>query len=83
MEITDRTFNRWKKSVEPFDKLYAELFQEIESRPSRELKYILKHGDKLTNTNCWWATYKVFPIIEPLINNELKRREYLKSSKTG
>jgi hypothetical protein len=63
-EVSNSTFKKWKKRLNPFATSLALMHKEIEDKSTRELKYLLKYGDKLNETNCWWAEYNVFPLLE-------------------
>lgn len=75
---TEQTLKRWKVAMNPFATTYALIVKEIESKSTRRLKYLLKYGEDMTETNCWWAIYQVWPIVKPIIEIELRRREYAK-----
>ncbi|KQC34007.1 hypothetical protein AAU57_12195 [Nonlabens sp. YIK11] len=78
--ITKRTFNKWRENLMPLAQLYANIYDEVEQKTNKELKYLIKYGSELTETNCWWAEYRVFPLIETIANQELKRRKRTKKS---
>lgn len=76
-----RSFKKYKAALNPFATTYALWTKEIESMSTRRLNYLLKSGEKLSLTNCWWATYEVFPILSDIIEQELRRRKLSKKKK--
>lgn len=79
--MTERALKRYRERLNPFATSYALMEKELVNKSTKTLKYLLKGGEYLTDSNCWWATYNVFPIIKTIIEDELGRRECKKKSK--
>jgi hypothetical protein len=77
--VTKRTFNKWRENLKPLAQLYSNINYEVEQKTTKELKYLIKYGSELTQTNCWWAEYRVFPLIETMAKQELNRRKRTKN----
>jgi len=75
--MSDRKIRRAKEKLYPFARVWAKLVINIENISTRQLRAYLMYCDRLTRTNCWWATYQVAQIIRPLIQKELKLRGIL------
>jgi hypothetical protein len=78
--ITKRTFNKWLNTIKQLAQLYSNICYKVEQKTTKELKYLIKYGSELTNTNCWWAEYRVFPLIETIAKQELNRRKQTKKA---
>ena len=78
--MNKKTFKTFKEELNPFAYLYAEMRNIIGELSTRKLNRLIKYKDKLDDTNCWWATYNVMPILEKMILQELKYRKYKKNN---
>ncbi len=74
--MTSKTLKKYKAEIDPFAKLYAEIETRIENADGKKLAYWLKCCNAVSETNCWWATYRAAEIIKPLIVAEQRRRKY-------
>ena len=78
MKPSEKTFRKYKKSLKPFAEIYGDLVRSIEEKSTKELKYLLRYGDQLSETNCSWDVYEVFPFLSQIASKELRYREYIK-----
>lgn len=70
---------QWKKELEPFAILVAGVNEDLENRAEEDLRALLDACNQPTITNCWYWTYKAAKWIQPLVEEELARRNYAAS----
>ncbi len=75
--MNKQTFRRYTKRLRHYTEWIAVLHNQIYDASTKELKYLLKYKDELSQTNCGWSLYQGLPIIEPMILEELERRKSL------
>jgi hypothetical protein len=68
----------WGQRLDPFARLYADMQTtidgRIESASDDDLRKLAKACDRPTQTNCWWATLHVAPLVADAIKVEQYRR---------
>lgn len=68
----------WADRLDPFARLYATMeagiSADLEAMTDAELSKTLAATRRPTQTNAWWATYAVAPIVAELVREERERR---------
>lgn len=53
----------WKKLLQPFAELHSKAYVRINKLSLAEMNALLDACEQVTQTNCWWATYRAAKTI--------------------
>ena len=79
--MNKRTERRHLKELQPFADLYAQIVGKVIGATDRQLTYWRKCVRTPTETNCGWTTYQVSELVQNLIIQEQRRRNYTKANR--
>lgn len=67
MKKEKKKVKNFNSELEPFAKIYSEMHQNIrnvlDTKTNEELEKLIEYTSEPNQTNCWWATYEVAPIV--------------------
>jgi hypothetical protein len=73
-----RRLKRRLDKLRPFAAQLSSMYGDIRGMSTTELKTLSTVCDALAQTNCWWATYRVGPIVQAMAREELAARRSAK-----
>jgi hypothetical protein len=63
-----------KDALEPFARVYADMVMSMEEMSGPDLQKLRRACVATSKTNCWWASYRVAQVLQPLVEAELAGR---------
>jgi hypothetical protein len=67
----------WKDLLEPHAQQLYDLTRPLTQMSDEGLAELLAATDKVTSSNCWYATYHVAHLLGPEIQDEQARRRFV------
>jgi len=71
----------WRERLDPFAAAYAHVTDAVLTMSDDELRKTLAATKRPTQTNSWWAAYRVAPIVADAVRDEQRRRRAEKAMK--
>jgi hypothetical protein len=73
--------NTKKELQKRADAFHSAVYGGLHAMPAADLRQLEKACDKLTTTNCWWATYQVGPLLKAAIREQREFRKSLRKKR--
>jgi hypothetical protein len=81
--VKARKLSQAVKVIRPYADMLSDLMNRVERCSTKTLKVLRDAPAVFTETNCWWANYRVAPIVSRIAQDELYRRSRKPANDAG